>query len=111
MASEQAIADALLKYYTAQTRATTGPNTLELANRALEVAQQQADAAGEAVEVLEDLEEIDVPELEKATDEAPVVRMVNVVLTRASRRAPATSTSSHRAQFRVRFRIDGVLYE
>ena len=53
VASEQAVADAIQKYYAAPTRVPAATNTLELANRALEDAQQQADANGEAVEVLE----------------------------------------------------------
>ncbi|AMY11589.1 Type II traffic warden ATPase [Luteitalea pratensis] len=111
VASEQAIADALQKYYTAQTRASTGPNTLELANRALEVAQQQADAAGETVEVLEDLEEIDVAALEKQTGEAPVIRMVNMVLTSSIQKgASDIHIEPYEREFRIRFRIDGILY-
>ena len=111
VASEQAVADAIQKYYAAPTRASSAPNTLELANKALEVAQQQADASGDDVEVLEDLEEIDVAALEKATGEAPVIRMVNMVLTSSIQKgASDIHIEPYEREFRIRFRIDGILY-
>ena len=112
VASEQAVSDAIQKYYAAPARATTSAaNTLELANRALEDAQMRADAAGEAVEVLEDLEEIDVAALEKATGEAPVIRMVNMVLTSSIQKgASDIHIEPYEREFRIRFRIDGILY-
>jgi type IV pilus assembly protein PilB len=111
VASEQAVADAIHKYYAAPTRASSAPNTLELANKALEAAQQQSDAAGEDVEVLEDLEEIDVAALERATGEAPVIRMVNMVLTSSIQKgASDIHIEPYEREFRIRFRIDGILY-
>jgi len=112
VASEQAVADALAKYYTPQPRASTQTNTLELANRALEAAQQAAEASGgDDVEVLEDLEEIDVAALEKQTGEAPVIRMVNMVLTSSIQRgASDIHIEPYEREFRIRFRIDGILY-
>ncbi len=111
VASEQSVADALQKYYATPTRTVTAPNTLELANRALEDAQQQADASGEAVEVLDDLEEIDVAALEKQTGEAPVIRMVNMVLTSSIQKgASDIHVEPYEREFRIRFRVDGILY-
>jgi type IV pilus assembly protein PilB len=111
VASEQAVGEAIQKYYSTPTRATSAPNTLELANRALEDAQQQADASGEAVEVLEDLEEIDVAALEKQTGEAPVIRMVNMVLTSSIQKgASDIHIEPYEREFRIRFRVDGILY-
>jgi type IV pilus assembly protein PilB len=111
VASEQAVADAIQKYYAAPARVPATTNTLELANRALEDAQQQADANGDAVEVLDDLEEIDVAALEKQTGEAPVIRMVNMVLTSSIQRgASDIHIEPYEREFRIRFRIDGILY-
>jgi type IV pilus assembly protein PilB len=111
VASEQAVGDALLKYYTTPTRVTALPNTLELANRALEDAQQASDLAGEAVEVINDLEEIDVNALEKQTGEAPVIRMVNMVLTSSIQKgASDIHIEPYEREFRIRFRVDGILY-
>jgi type IV pilus assembly protein PilB len=66
----------------------------------------------ESVEVLHDDDEIDLQELERATEEAPVVRLVNALLTDAIRkRASDIHVEPYEKMLRVRFRIDGVLYE
>ena len=110
VASEQAVADAIQKYYAAPVRAQANTaNALDLANRALE--EHQTDASNEAVEVLDDLEEIDVAALEKQTGEAPVIRMVNMVLTSSIQRgASDIHIEPYEREFRIRFRIDGILY-
>jgi len=64
------------------------------------------------VEVVEGNDEIDVKELERATEDAPVVRLVNAVLTSAiKRRASDIHLEPFERMFRVRFRVDGVLEE
>jgi type IV pilus assembly protein PilB len=64
------------------------------------------------VEVVRDEDDIDLQELEKSTEEAPVVRLVNALLTDAIRkRASDVHVEPYEKMLRVRFRIDGVLYE
>src|SRR5579884_2678784 len=66
----------------------------------------------EDVEFVEDEDEVDLKELERATEEAPVVRLVNALLTDAIRkRASDIHIEPYEKVLRVRFRIDGVLYE
>lgn len=66
----------------------------------------------EDVEVVDTDEEVDVGELEKATEDAPVVKLVNAVLTDAIKKgASDIHIEPYEKSFRVRFRIDGVLYE
>jgi type IV pilus assembly protein PilB len=66
----------------------------------------------ENIEVVSESEEIDVKELERATGEAPVVRLVNAILTDAIRkRASDIHIEPYEKVLRVRFRVDGVLYE
>jgi type IV pilus assembly protein PilB len=66
----------------------------------------------ESIEVVTDAEEIDVKELERATEEAPVVRLVSALLTDAiKKRASDVHIEPYEKILRVRFRIDGVLYE
>ncbi len=66
----------------------------------------------ENVEVVRDDDEVDLQELERATEEAPVVRLVNALLTDAIRkRASDIHIEPYEKILRVRFRIDGVLYE
>ena len=53
---------------------------------------------------------MDLGELEKAADEAPIVKLVNLVLTDAVKRgASDIHMEPYEKEFRVRFRIDGVL--
>ncbi|MET0152287.1 MAG: type IV-A pilus assembly ATPase PilB [Candidatus Binatia bacterium] len=64
------------------------------------------------VEVVRDDQEIDLKELERATEEAPVVKLVNALMTDAIRkRASDIHMEPFEKMLRVRFRIDGVLYE
>jgi type IV pilus assembly protein PilB len=67
---------------------------------------------GEDVELVDNDEEIDLKELERATEDAPVVRLVNAILTSAiKRRASDVHLEPFERMFRVRFRVDGVLEE
>ena len=77
----------------------------------LEQVMQSMKEIGDAdVELQADEEEMDLPELEKAADEAPIVKLVNLVLTDAVKRgASDIHMEPYEKEFRVRFRIDGVL--
>src|SRR6266481_6188601 len=62
------------------------------------------------VEVQGEEQELELKELEKAADEAPIVKLVNLVLTDAVKRgASDIHMEPYEKEFRVRFRIDGVL--
>jgi type IV pilus assembly protein PilB len=66
----------------------------------------------ETVEVVRDEDDIDLQDLERSTEEAPVVRLVNALLTDAIRkRASDVHVEPYEKLLRVRFRVDGVLYE
>src|SRR5215213_4102742 len=66
----------------------------------------------EDVEVVEDNEEIDLSTLSKMSEDAPVVRLVNVLLVDALRRgASDIHVEPYEKELRIRFRIDGVLYD
>src|SRR5262245_21287654 len=71
-----------------------------------------AEVENDDVELVREEEEVDVKELERATEDAPVVRLVNAVLTSAiKRRASDIHLEPYEKMFRVRFRVDGVLEE
>ena len=71
-----------------------------------------ADTDAEGVEVLEDNEEIDLSTLSRMSEDAPVVRLVNVLLVDALRRgASDIHVEPYEKELRIRFRIDGVLYD
>jgi type IV pilus assembly protein PilB len=64
------------------------------------------------VEVVEMDDQFDLQALEKATEDAPVVKLVNAILTDAIKKgASDIHIEPYEKTFRVRFRIDGVLYE
>lgn len=82
------------------------------------------DAGGTLDEMLEDFEDLDIAlggddeddvnitDLEKASDDAPVIRLVNLILTDAIKKiASDIHIEPYEKSFRVRYRIDGVLYE
>ncbi|HWV39398.1 MAG TPA: type IV-A pilus assembly ATPase PilB [Vulgatibacter sp.] len=57
-------------------------------------------------------EEASVIDLERAADDAPVVRLVNLILIDAIKKgASDIHVEPYEKDFRVRYRIDGVLYE
>jgi type IV pilus assembly protein PilB len=65
---------------------------------------------GGDIEVQAEEQEMELKELEKAADEAPIVKLVNLVLTDAVKRgASDIHMEPYEKEFRVRFRIDGVL--
>jgi type IV pilus assembly protein PilB len=111
VASEAAVLEALAKYYAVKAAAAIGPggpSALEAASRALEELPM-VDA--ENVEVLADLEEISVEALAKQGEEAPVIRLVNVMLMSAIHKgASDIHIEPYEKELRVRYRIDGVLY-
>ena len=66
----------------------------------------------EDMEIVGDDEQVDLGSLERATEDAPVVKMVNAILQDAIRKkASDIHVEPYEKMFRVRYRIDGVLYE
>lgn len=67
---------------------------------------------GEGFELVEENEEIDLATLARASEDAPVVRLVNVLMVDSLRRgASDIHVEPYEKSFRIRFRIDGVLYD
>jgi type IV pilus assembly protein PilB len=76
------------------------------------LADMMSDLDMEDLEVVADHEEVDVTSLERATEDAPVVKLVNMILSDAiKRKASDIHIEPYERSFRVRYRIDGVLYE
>jgi type IV pilus assembly protein PilB len=96
VASEVSIREAIERYY-----AQKGPSLEEIVGS---VAEDDVELATEASE--------DVDDAERAADDAPVVKLVNLVLMDAIRKgASDIHVEPYEKDFRVRFRIDGVLYD
>jgi type IV pilus assembly protein PilB len=97
VASEQAIREAIERYYSEK-----GPSYEEL--------MQGFDDS--EVSIIEAQEGEDVVDLEKSAGEAPVVKLVNLILLDAIKKgASDIHVEPYEKDFRVRFRIDGTLYE
>ena len=116
VASETAVTDAITKYYGRAAAApgngagTGSPSALEVASRALEEMPILA-ADADDVEVIEDLEEISAETLAKQGEEAPVIKLVNVILMSSIQKgASDIHIEPYEKEYRVRFRIDGILY-
>ena len=63
-------------------------------------------------EVIQDADDVDVNELARESEDAPVVKLVNLILTDAVKRgASDIHIEPYEKLFRVRYRIDGLLYE
>ena len=111
VASEGAVVEALEKYYAAapSRRSETGPSALDMATRALEEMPDVGDAGD--VEVLDELEEISAEALQRQGEDAPVIKLVNVILMSAIQKgASDIHIEPYEKEFRVRYRIDGILY-
>src|SRR5487761_1787879 len=99
VASETAIAEAISKFYgTAESVEELDKVMKYLAGEdaALELSQEEAD--------------MDLADLEKAAEEAPIIKLVNLILTDAVKRgASDIHVEPYEKEYRVRFRIDGIL--
>jgi type IV pilus assembly protein PilB len=87
----------------------TSAATLDLVTKALE--ETTSAIVDDDVELLEEMEQIDVASLERQGGEAPVIRLVNLMLMSAIQKgASDIHIEPYEKEFRVRFRIDGILY-
>ncbi len=101
VASETAIRTAIDKYY-------GSTHAIELKK----VMEDLSDESGGDLEVLEEEEDLDLATLEEESEQAPVVKLVNLILTDAIKRgASDIHIEPYEKDFRVRYRIDGLLYE
>ncbi|MBC7901524.1 MAG: Flp pilus assembly complex ATPase component TadA, partial [Saprospiraceae bacterium] len=67
---------------------------------------------GEEFELVQENDEIDLATLARASEDAPVVRLVNILMVDSLRRgASDIHVEPYEKDFRIRFRIDGVLYD
>src|ERR1700682_6386745 len=99
VASESSILEGIEKAY-----GTTKEEDLE------QVMQSMTDMDDADVELQAEQEELGLADLERAADEAPIVKLVNLVLTDAVKRGESDiHMEPYEKEFRVRFRIDGIL--
>ncbi|MFY9222934.1 MAG: type IV-A pilus assembly ATPase PilB [Blastocatellia bacterium] len=107
--SEAAMQEAMEKYY-------GSAKSLDIFSAVMEDivkdSQKVSFDDSDDLELLEEQEEIDLDDLERASSDAPVVKLVNVFLVDSLRRgASDIHIEPYEKEFRVRFRIDGILYD
>ena len=102
IASGDALRDAIDRHY-----GTT--NAVELKKVMDEASEEESDGD---LQLLDEDQDLDLEELQERSEEAPVVRLVNVILYDAIKRgASDIHIEPFEKEYRVRYRIDGVLYE
>jgi len=96
VASEVAIKAAIDKYY----------------DKSASFADVMSDLDVEDLELIQDEDDVDVGELARESEDAPVVKLVNLILTDAVKRnASDIHIEPYEKEFRARYRVDGMLYE
>jgi type IV pilus assembly protein PilB len=96
VASEEGIKEGIDRYY----------------DQSSSFADVMGDLDVEDLELVQDDEDVDVGELAKESEDAPVIKLVNLILTDAVKReASDIHVEPYEKSFRVRYRIDGALYE
>jgi type IV pilus assembly protein PilB len=119
VAWETAVSDAIQKYYGAPgsgggkhsqkvIETAPGESALDIATRAMsEMPMIDADD----VEILDEVDEISAEALTRQGEEAPVIKLVNVILMSAiSKGASDIHVEPYEKEYRVRYRIDGLLH-
>ena len=97
VAAESAIDEAIQRYY------EKGPDLTEL------VGEFEADDVDFAADEEDD---VNVVDLEKQSGEAPVVKLCNMILLAAiKKKASDIHIEPYEKEFRIRYRVDGILYE
>src|SRR5215813_719461 len=97
VAAESAIEEAIQRYY------EKGPDLTEL------VGEFEADDIDFEADEEDD---VNIVDLEKQSGEAPVVKLCNMVLLAAiKKKASDIHIEPYEKEFRIRYRIDGILYE
>jgi len=103
VATESSLQQALEKYYGT-------PHAIELKRVYEEIAQGEREGFELDLEEGGD-EEVSVDQLQRSSEEAPIIKLVNLVLSESLKKgASDIHLEPYERDFRVRFRIDGILY-
>jgi type IV pilus assembly protein PilB len=108
VATETSITEALEKYYGT-------PHSIELKRVYEQMAQGDKESSSSVdldLEATSDEEqEVSLDQLQKSSEDAPIIRLVNLILSDSLKKgASDIHVEPYEKDFRVRFRIDGILY-
>ncbi len=100
VASETAISEAIHKFY----------GEVESVEELDKVMKDLTGEEADALELAAEETEMDLASLSKAAEEAPIIKLCNLILTDAVKRgASDIHVEPYEKEYRVRFRIDGIL--
>ncbi len=100
VASESAVSEAIQKFY----------GDAESIEELTKVMKDLTAGESEDLELAAEEAEMDLATLEKAAEEAPIVKLVNLIMTDAVKRgASDIHVEPYEKELRVRFRVDGIL--
>jgi len=106
VASETAIRESIDKYY-----GSTHAIELKKVMEDIAIIDQKLEGDDTSLELASEEEAIDLEGLEQAAEEAPIIKLVNLILSSALKRgASDIHIEPYEKEFRVRYRIDGMLY-
>jgi len=110
VATEGSILEALEKYYGTS-------HSIELQDVYKKIAEQEreneADGSEPDLDInIDEEDEISFQQLQKAGEDAPIIKLVNLILSQSiHKRASDIHVEPYEKDYRVRFRIDGILYD
>jgi len=104
VASEGSILEAIEKYYGTQ-------HSIELKKVYEEISDSDKEPVELNLESTSEDEEVSLDELQRSSEEAPIIKLVNLILSDSLKKgASDIHLEPYEKDFRVRFRIDGILY-
>jgi type IV pilus assembly protein PilB len=105
VATEASVLTALEKYYGT-------PHAIELKKVYEEIALGEKDSFELDLEAeVEGEEQISIDELQRSSEEAPIIKLVNLILSESLKKgASDIHLEPYEKDFRIRFRVDGILY-
>ncbi|MDI9613576.1 MAG: type IV-A pilus assembly ATPase PilB [Acidobacteriota bacterium] len=104
VATEASVLEALEKYYGTA-------HSIELKKVYEAIAQGDQDGLELNLDAGGDEEEVSIDQLQRSSEDAPIIKLVNLILSESIKRgASDIHIEPYEKDFRVRFRIDGILY-
>ncbi len=104
VASEASILEAIEKYYGTE-------HSIELKKVYDEISDSDKELVELDLETASEDEEVSADELQRSSEEAPIIKLVNLILSDSLKKgASDIHVEPYERDFRVRFRIDGILY-
>jgi type IV pilus assembly protein PilB len=112
VASEMAIREAIDKYYGKSSALQLKELMEEMEAAPTSTMPDIDDLEDTEMEVVEDVEDLDIEDAERAAETAPVIKLVNHVIRMALEKgASDIHIEPYEKDYRLRYRVDGVLFE